>query len=269
LQWSKVKTILITALLIVNAFLLGSLLHWYYQQSRRASELMEHLRVLTAAQDIQLADEFQLPADKVLPLLSVDRSRTDEQLVASAMLGEGAVRSEREDGTVRVEGRKGYIVWNSDGTVQGEYALRDTPVAESELAKTAQQLFRDWGVWKDDACLDVVGRFATLTSTAAGLPVHNRSLTLFFSDDGKIMLTGFWSFGTPYAYARANGVVCAAADTLLAFASSGKPVGRIDCMQVGYRLQLDSSRRLQLVPTWKIETDKGEYLVDCAKKTTI
>ena len=40
-------------------------------------------------------------------------------------------------------------------------------------------------------------------------------------------------------------------------------------MTIGYRLQSDSGRRLQLMPTWKIGTDSGDYLVDCAKKTIL
>lgn len=269
MQWSKVKSILIAALLIVNTFLLGNLLSRSWQATRRDAELMDHMRRLLAADGILLSEDFRLPADRTLPLLSIDRSRADEQSLSLAMLGEDATRSESEDGTVRFESEDGYIVWDRDGTVQGEYSLETSPTDTQEMEKTARKLFRKWGVWKDHARLEVVGHFVTLTSTTANLPVHNRSLTLFFSEDGKAVLTGFWSFGTPYAYAGENGVVCAAADALLAFAETGRSIGRIDSMESGYRLQLDNSGRLQLLPTWKIGTDGGEYLVDCAKKTPI
>ena len=40
-------------------------------------------------------------------------------------------------------------------------------------------------------------------------------------------------------------------------------------MTAGYRMQIDSSRRLQLIPTWKIVTDRMDYFMDCDKKTLV
>ena len=51
-------------------------------------------------------------------------------------------------------------------------------------------------------------------------------------------------------------------------AESGE-TGTIESMTAGYRMQTDSSRRIRLTPTWKIDTETGEYLVDCDKKTII
>lgn len=109
----------------------------------------------------------------------------------------------------------------------------------------------------------------TMTGTVAGQPVHNRVLTLRFDEAGSVTLSGLWSFGTPYTTVRGSGVSCNAADALLEFAARAQDVKRIDSMTAGYRMEVDSNRRLQLTPTWKIETDSGEYLVDCAKKTIV
>ena len=49
----------------------------------------------------------------------------------------------------------------------------------------------------------------------------------------------------------------------------GGETGTIESMTAGYRMQTDSSRRIRLTPTWKIDTETGEYLVDCDKKTII
>ena len=40
-------------------------------------------------------------------------------------------------------------------------------------------------------------------------------------------------------------------------------------MTIGYRLQSDSGRRLQLMPTWKIGTDSGDYLVEDVYKRQV
>ena len=64
-------------------------------------------------------------------------------------------------------------------------------------------------------------------------------------------------------------ITCSAADALLQFAAESGETGTIESMTAGYRMQTDSSRRIRLTPTWKIDTETGEYLVDCDKKTII
>ncbi|MEF2742928.1 MAG: hypothetical protein U0N17_07485 [Agathobaculum butyriciproducens] len=114
------------------------------------------------------------------------------------------------------------------------------------------------------------GTAGVLTGSVAGLPVHNRRLTLDFSaGDGSVSLVGLWSFGTPYTTANGISITCSAADALLQFAAESGETGTIESMTAGYRMQTDSSRRIRLTPTWKIDTETGEYLVDCDKKTII
>lgn len=271
MQWDKVKNILLVVLVAVNAFLLANLGVKQYQDARRASELMAHVGALLAARDVGLDDSFRMPQDKVLPALSIDSSRADEEALATAMLGAQMTRTEEESGAIRFDGRYGGILyWNEDGTVQGSCVLPDSaPAGEDAVRRRARTLFQDWGVWTEGAELTVVGQIATLTAPVAGMPVHNRYLSVYFTESGGVELTGFWSFSTPYAATRETGVTCSAADALLAFAAETPGVGDVHDMQIGYRLQQDSGRRLQLVPTWKIQTQTGEYLVDCAKKTAI
>lgn len=271
MQWDKVKNILLVVLVVVNAFLLANLGVKYYQDARRAGELTDHVGSLLAAQNVGMDAAFRLPQDKVLPVLSIDSSRADEETLASAMLGAQMTRTEEESGAIRFDGQEGGILyWNEDGTVQGSCTLpAGAPAGEDAVRRRARALFQDWGVWADGAELTVVGQIATLTAPVAGMPVHNRYLSIYFTDSGGVELTGFWSFSTPYAATRETGVTCMAADALLAFAAEHPGAGDVLEMQIGYRLQQDSGRRLQLVPTWKIQTQTGEYLVDCAKKTAI
>ena len=142
------------------------------------------------------------------------------------------------------------------------------PTDERQALSRARGLLADWGLLGEEVTLAADGLRVTVTGTLAGQPVYNRSLELRF-DRGCVMLSGRWSFGTPYTTVRGDGTTYAAADALLAFAAAAPEGARIRVMTAGYRLQLDGSRRLQLVPTWKINTDSGEYLVDCAKKTMV
>lgn len=270
MQWDKVKNVLIVILLAVNLFLIGNFGVKLWQNRQRAEELEANLRTLTQTYGIQLDGAFQLPQDKVLPTLSIDRSRADEEAVALAMLGDDAERTEQEDGTVQFTSDRGKAEWRADGTVQADCTTgQDAPADASAALQQAKQLFSDWGLQAEDASFTSDGLTVTLTGTVAGQPVHNRMLTLSFEKDGSVSLTGLWSFGTPYTTVRGSGVSCNAADALLEFAARVQDITAIHSMTAGYRMEVDSNRRLQLTPTWKIETDSGEYLVDCAKKTIV
>lgn len=270
MQWDKVKNVLIVILLAVNLFLIGNFGVKLWQDYRRGEELMSDLRALTQEYGMQLDDAFQLPKDKVLPTLSIDRSRADEEAVAQAMLGETVERTEQEDGTVQFESDAGKMEWRADGTVQAECTTgQEMPDDAAAALRLARQLLSSWGLQVEHGSTQADGLTVTMTGTVAGQPVHNRVLTLRFDEDGSATLSGLWSFGIPYTTVRGSGVSCNAADALLEFAARAQDVKRIDSMTAGYRMEVDSNRRLQLTPTWKIATDSGEYLVDCAKKTIV
>ena len=270
MQWDKVKNVLIVILLAVNLFLIGNFGVKLWQDYQRGEELVADLRTLTQDYGMQLDDAFQLPKDKVLPTLSIDRSRADEEAVAQAMLGETAERTEQEDGTVLFESDAGRVEWHADGTVEAECTIgREAPDDASSALRLARQLLSGWGLEVEHGSTQADGMTVAMTGTVAGQPVHDRVLTLRFDGDGNVALSGLWSFGTPYTTVQGSGVSCNAADALLEFAARAQDVKRIDSMTVGYRIEVDSNRRLQLTPTWKIETDSGEYLVDCAKKTIV
>ena len=244
MQWDKVKNVLIVILLAVNLFLLGNLGIKLWQNRQREAALEANLRSLAGGYGMTLDAGFRLPEDKVLPELSIDRSRAAEEAAAAAMLGGEIERTEQEDGTVTFESETGTVEWRADGRVRGSFAI-------GEEAPTAD------------------GTTATLRGTVAGLPVFNRALTLRFAQDGGMTLDGLWSFGTPYTTVSGSGVACSAADALLEFVAKQPEAASILSMEAGYRMQTDSSRRQQLTPTWKIVTDSGEYLVDCDKKTIV
>ena len=270
MQWDKVKNVLIVILLAVNLFLMFNFGAKMWQDYQRGEELTADLRTLTQKYGMQLDDAFELPKDKVLPTLTIDRSRADEEAVAQAMLGEEAERTEQEDGTVQFQSADGKVEWYADGTVQAECTTgQDAPADAAEALRLARKLLSGWGLQAEDESMQADGLTVTMTGTVAGQPVHNRVLTLRFDEEGGVTLSGLWSFGTPYTTVRGSGVSCNAADALLEFASRAQDVQRIDTMTAGYRIEVDSNRRLQLTPTWKIGTDSGEYLVDCAKKTIV
>lgn len=270
MQWGRVKNVLIVILVAVNLFLLCNLGLKFWQEHQRERELEAHLNTLAAGYGITLDEGMRLPKDIVLPSLSLDRSRGSEEAVASAILGGNIERTEKEDGAVRFESESGTITWQADATLGGEYKMtQELPQNEKQALRCAQKLLEDWGLATEHSDYTAAGMTVTMSSDAADIPIFNRKIVLEFQTDGKVLISGLWSFGTPYTTAQEDGVSCIASDALLEFASKEVMCRHITAMSVGYRLFSDSSRRLQLTPTWKIETDSGEYLVDCAKNTIL
>ena len=136
--------------------------------------------------------------------------------------------------------------------MQGTYILTETaPSTEAEAMEQARSLLSRWGFQAEQPSWTADGTAVTLTGVVAGLPVHNRCLTLDFSaGDGSAALSGLWSFGTPYTTANGISISCSAADALLQFAAEGGKTGTIRSMKAGYCMQTDSSRRIQLTPAW-------------------
>lgn len=270
MQWDKVKNVLIGILLAVNLFLLGNLGFRIWQNYSRTAGLDADLRTLVSGYGSALSEDFRLPDDVFLPELSLDRSRTDEENTASLMLGAEMERTELEDGTVRFQSEDGTVTWYADGRVNGVCpVVGETPETEADAVRTARKCLTEWGLSGESASITAKGLTVTQTAPVAGRPVHNRELTLTMNEDGTVTVSGLWSFGTPYTTVTGRGVDCRAADALLQFASSLTSGETIRSMTAGYRMQTDSSRRMQLVPTWKIVTDKGQYLVDADKKNVV
>ena len=228
------------------------------------------LRTLVSGYGSALSEDFRLPDDVFLPELSLDRSRSDEENTASVMLGADMERSETEDGTVRFSSADGTVTWYADGRVNGVCPMiGETPENEADAVRTARKCLSEWGLSAEGATVSVMGLTVTQTAPVAGRPVHNRELTLTMNEDGTVTVSGTWSFGTPYTTVTGRGVECRAADALLQFASSLQKGETVLSMTAGYRMQMDSSRRMQLIPTWKIVTDRTQYLVDGDKKTVV
>ena len=152
MQWDKVKNVLIVILVAVNVFLLGNLGRQFWQTRQQEAELVSSLRTLAQDYGLALDEDFSLPNDVVLPELSIDRSRPNEEAVAIAMLGGEPERTEQEDGTVIFEGERGTVEWGADGSVSGSITTGEAmPTDAGAALRLAKRLFSDWKLQAEDA----------------------------------------------------------------------------------------------------------------------
>ena len=263
MQWSRVKSILIVLLLLVDGFLgcmLGVKAFSAYQQ---AQTTRAQLDTVLAGYGLTLDETMSLPDEALMPQLNIDRNRADEAAVATALLGGEAERSEEEAGS-RFTSPVGTVVWSEDGTLEAvlQPAGYVRPTAD-EVRAQAAALLQDAGIQTAGADWETHVWTARAHFKTAGYAVFNRALTVTFSEEA-VRIEGLWTFDTPYAtrsdlYATYNPV-----DALLQFARQGLASKVVD-MEPGLLLGNTAGNQFQLSPVWKITADTGVYYADPIK----
>lgn len=268
MQWSRVKSILIFILLLVDGFLIVNIAGKYVSNYYRMRENAHNIMGILERRGISAS--FDFPEAHTLPVLQIDRSRADEDKFAAGLLGETLVRTEQPDGgTVYYESTYGTLNWRDGGVVEGTLIPEayDRPKDRTEAEAYAQSILQKAGItvpldWKSTDTLHVTASFLT-----AGVPVFNRELTLVFKEK-EIGVMGWWTFGMPYITKSGNYINFLATDALFHFVSKNE-VSQIDGMQLGFLLSESGGGRVQMTPGWRVETNKGSFFVDSLKKSSV
>lgn len=198
MQWSRVKSILIILLLLVDGFLACMLGVKAFSAYQRKQENREHLNIVLADCGMKLADGVSLPDDALMPQLNIDRNRADEAAAAAALLGGTAERTEGENGS-RFTSEQGEVVWSETGELTAHLQPEGYTCPElTEVRNRAEQLIEEAGMHVAGMEWTVNGLSAHVSFKTAGYEVFNRGITITFLDDA-MDITGFWTFDTPYA----------------------------------------------------------------------
>ncbi len=271
MQWSRVKSILIMILLLIDGFLIINIAGKYVSNYYRAAENAHNITEILERRGIAQGMAFELPETHTLPVLQIDRSRADEDRFAIGLLGKDLVRTEQPDGgTVYYESSYGMLNWRDGGVVAGTLKPEDyvQPIDRTMAQAYAQDILRNAGIaasvgWQTDA----KGLTVTASFETAGVPVFNRALTLIFREK-DIELMGWWTFGMPYITKSGNYVAFSATDALFNLISKNE-VARIDKMELGFLLSESGGGRVQMTPGWRVETSTGSFFVDSLKKSSV
>lgn len=268
MQWDKVKNILLVVLLLVDGFLGFSIASRYWDAYVQQRDFGRDLAIVLQRDGVTYTATDVAPQGSIIAL-SVDRDRAAEEAFSRALLT-GEVASEiGEGGDTRYTGENGTAAWKPDGTVSASFTTGEAPPDSVHAVETrARTLLESAGVSLRGGTLaaDADARTATLTATLAGRPVFDRTLTVTFAGDGRVAVEGRWTFGTPYAMTGEKERVYNVTDALLYFVRGEPGVSRIDGVELGYVTAAGVSGRIQLVPAWRVDTDRGERFVDALKK---
>lgn len=255
---SRLKTIVIVILLLVNAFLLFLLLSRRAEQTQAYERTVEQLCELFARSGVSF-DRALLPENSDVYALSPERSSTREMAFAKSLLGDDVSAFDSGGGISRYSSSLGSCSLRSGGTVD---AVLSRPL--DDAAQFSRELFRSFGYEEVSSSLN--GGSGSVTGMRRGKngPIYNAALTLTFSDSTLTGVSGTFLSDLDEGR-RTDGLDAISA--LVRFLDncgvSGVVCTEVSALDSGYLLQSSASAPLRLIPVWRITTDVNNYYVNC------
>ena len=258
------ERIVIVILLLLDVFLLSTVLSDRAESRRSDSETVERLTAFLAENGIT-AEEDAVSIRSAPPRMKLLRSSQREAEIARVLLG----RTTPEDlsGNIffyRTGG--GQIIFRGSGEVAALFSGGEIPLRGS-AERTARRLMRRAGAeaeLRESGETETGEPYAELMFCQDGYPVYNASLQFDFSENGLYMITGTRLFDTPVP--DTDSALMNSVSVLLRFAELTKSEGII-CSRLlecrpGYLLSVVVSGENTLTPVWQIRTDAGTFLIN-------
>ena len=261
---SKIKTLAIAALLLINAFFLTMIILDNAADARIEHEAIENVCAILRANGIHvnLGD-----VDTNGSLWSVRTMRDDgsEALIAEMFLGETIIIDQgvillyenEERGTAEFARAGDFEITLNAGAI----------TSSGDALRTALGLLRDMGI-ETSAPVSVAGQGSEVikaVSSFNGLEIFNCPIEFVFSGDSLEVAKGRYVTGMEIAE---DGKQISSASTALLGFLAAVTRGEQDCTQI-YSVQAGYHHTAigpfgegMLSPAWLLETDTGRYIVD-------
>lgn len=269
MEWPRIKTIILTILLITNIGLLSFVLQREHQGRQMQQEARENAILFLQNSGIEV-DPAVIPAQMGLLPQTVKRDREQEARIASALLGGAVQELSWGAEAFRYYNEKGYLQFHRDGALKGEFVEGELPVQEPGSMDHSQQIL---------SLLEFEGEVVASTGTAGeeavttvvvqqswkGAPLFRQELTLSYKNGCLVQVEGRRLNGEPELDASREPISIPTA--LFQFyhgvTALGDVCSRIDGITEGYLNPLpNGTGPSALVPVWSVATDTGAYLLD-------
>ena len=266
MEWSKLKTIILILLLIVDLFLVGLALYLHHQTRQTRLDAEADLVALFAEHAITL-DPAALPDEKSSFVLHFAARNSDAETgIASALLG-SVTESSLEAGEHVFRSDRGTAVFYADGTFSFT-PVRGTFPLTAEPREQAESYLRQMGI--EAICIDVLatsrGTEVIFLQTLNDLPLFPCRSTLRFSSTELLSCSGRCVPGdlTVYGSEAAHTLPTLLLRFLTDVSNGGDICNRIDALAFGYHFTAYGS---VISPVLCISTDIGDYYVDALSGT--
>jgi len=246
---TRVKTILICFLLLINA-LLGAFVALREIEDKRI-ETDAATNAVSALAALGIAVDISLVVDSGERLYTLEEERDAAQEIAAyGLLVEGTHFSEQGSGIYLIDGRLGRARISSAGIYDVEFtsAPKIFNIAEMfEVMKISPE---------------VMGR-TTGVQMVSGVPVFNRGYEMTFYKEVLKSVSGGFLLGEIYVSDGTPSKSAVAAMLALAeyLQATGRPCGEITAARQGYAAERLAAGYTTLRPYWYFDTDCGEWYV--------
>lgn len=257
----RLKNIIILILALMNLFLLGSLYGRASAQQEAQDRIRQQLVELFSSDSARIALDsgtisFQTPPAGG----TLTRDVANDQKVATLLLGEGLLRSDQGGGIYSYENSAGAAAFRSDGNFDVTLHLSDSA--------DAGKLFRDFCKefhYEEIDSANADGIFsASAVRAFSGHQVINSTVT-FQTSENALYITGTYLPDTLSPADREDAL--SGPSALTAFLNTRREMGAVISAVTGmypcYELQSTAAAPMTLTPAWCIETDAGNYYVNC------
>lgn len=263
---SKIKNMVIAALLLLNVFFLAIVV-WNYAEAHAAEEQVRAaLSAVARASDIELsrgAIEFRDP----LPAIYTVRSVPEEEQVVAAVLGRTEVSVDQSHDAYTYEGPGGTAKFRRSGDFS--FTLAENLYTQTAGAVTlARALLSSMEI---ETLAPVVSgepgsEVVTAACTVDGVPVFNAEIRFEFEDSSLVRISGVYCVAGGARGDSGSDGAAAISTALVSFLQvvreNGLACREITEITAGYYFFVTAFGEGELVPCWQIDTDAGRFLLN-------
>lgn len=255
---SLLKNIIILILLLVNGFLLASLVMRQSSAVDARRQTEEQLTELFAADGMTL-DKSAFSSQTPPSPIALTRSVQLEQEAAAFFLGSGIRQEEQGGGAYTYTGPSGVARFRANGSFEAAGSL-----AEGDVEAFCRQFCKTFSYELTEFELDASGSGSgSAVFLYRGLPVINASVTFTIAQGTLLTVSGTLLGGEGAAQSAEQEPLSAAA-ALTTFQAARRESGAVVSAVTGSRLCYELQSTSVLVPVWQIFTDTADYYVNCA-----
>jgi len=255
------KNIIIIILVLVNGFLLGSLVTHQTAEHSARTQAETHITALFAADGITL-EEGAIPHQTPPAARSFIRESAQHQKAAVFFLGKNLLQDD-QGGTQSFVSDMGIAHFRSGGSFGIEGMLADSD-AETLCETFCKTFSYESPVFELDGSGSGTATSACLYD---GFPVFNCTVTFTLNHGILTRVSGTLLPAESTAASEAQEPLSAMA-ALTAFQKARREsdavVSAVTGMELCYELQSSSTSALSLTPSWRISTDTLQYYVNCS-----
>ena len=266
MERSKLKTIIILILLLVNIFLLllvGGQLVQEHQAQRTA---LTNAGLILKQNGISVSEEaLSQMGSAALSALSAVRDTQFEAALAAALLGEDAACTNQSGGLYVYTARAGTMYFRGGGEFSADFTLPVPP--DGSPRDHAAALLRTLNLSAEEVGVNETApghTEVTFLQTVEDAPVYTCSLVFSYAPEGLTSISGtlFPSAAISPAGASALDGATALIRFLSGILDSGDVCSSVTAIRPGYRMTYSFSGGITLSPVWQVSTDASDYYLD-------